>query len=200
MLWLPCVADADIIFSFCGFFFLSIFLSFTSPIHSRRRLDMYHTSTRDVAQCKFGMQVWNVLHAARWKCRTQKSPKIAICAYHRTNLSGYIFATIRHVSIIGKKPVKQEYLLQMFPQYGELQPTEICLQVWGIPANFNGFRVLPSLLQRRHLLEGRPTKHCTMFGRLLRWHTIYIFGDSCPLTVFCPVQNSLYVQVPLSLE
>jgi len=147
------------------------------------------------------VQIWDagLKCVARGSLKMQDA-KIAICAYHRTNLSGYIFATIRHVSIIGKKPVKQEYLLQMFPQYGELQPTEICLQVWGIPANFNGFRVLPSLLQRRHLLEGRPTKHCTMFGRLLRWHTIYIFGDSCPLTVFCPVQNSLYVQVPLSLE
>jgi len=41
-----------------------------------------------------------------------------------------------------------------------------------------------------------------MFGRLqgsvVGWYTtvyIYIFGRSCPLTQFCPVQNSLYVQV-----
>jgi len=37
-----------------------------------------------------------------------------------------------------------------------------------------------------------------MFGRLLGWYTlhyIYIFGGSCPLTEFCYVQNSLYVQV-----
>jgi len=26
-------------------------------------------------ECEFRMQVWNVLHAARWKHRTQKSPK-----------------------------------------------------------------------------------------------------------------------------
>jgi len=31
----------------------------------------------------------NVLHAARWKYRTQKSPS----AHHPTTLSGYIFAT-----------------------------------------------------------------------------------------------------------
>jgi len=39
--------------------------------------------------CKFRMQVWNVLHAACWKCRTQK---IAI-KHHRTTLLGYIFTT-----------------------------------------------------------------------------------------------------------
>jgi len=45
-LWPPCAADADIIFSSCGFFF---FLSFSSPNLSRCRLDVYHTSTHDVA-------------------------------------------------------------------------------------------------------------------------------------------------------
>jgi len=31
--------------------------------------------------CEFRMLVWNVLHAARWKCRTQKNrQKVAICA------------------------------------------------------------------------------------------------------------------------
>ena len=30
---------------------------------------------------------------------------------------------LRHVSTIGKKRVKQQYLLQMSPQYGELWPT-----------------------------------------------------------------------------
>jgi len=39
--------------------------------------------------CEFRMHVWNVLHATRWKCRTQKSPS----GHHPTTLSGYIFAT-----------------------------------------------------------------------------------------------------------
>jgi len=34
-----------------------------------------------------------VLHAARWKCRTQKIAKKSPSAHHRTTLSGYIFAT-----------------------------------------------------------------------------------------------------------
>jgi len=36
---------------------------------------------------------------------------------------------------------------------------EICWQVWGTLANFNGFRVLASLLQRRHISEANQTLH-----------------------------------------
>jgi len=39
-----------------------------------------------------------------------------------TILSGYIFATKSRIDN-GKKLVKQQYLLQMFLQYGELRPT-----------------------------------------------------------------------------
>ena len=52
LLWPPCVADADIILSSCGFFLLSFFLLLlllSSPNLSGRRLDAYHTSTHDVA-------------------------------------------------------------------------------------------------------------------------------------------------------
>jgi len=58
---------------------------------------------------------------------------------------------LRHVSTIGKKLVKQQYLLHMSAQYGELRPTNgwdllTTWQVWGTPANFNGFRILAALL------------------------------------------------------
>jgi len=36
---------------------------------------------------------------------------------------------------------------------------EICWRVWGTPANFNGFRVLPLLLQQRSSLEANQTLH-----------------------------------------
>jgi len=39
------------------------------------------------------MQVWNVLHVARWKYRTQKSRQKSPSGHHHTTLSGYIFAT-----------------------------------------------------------------------------------------------------------
>jgi len=56
-------------------------------------------------------------------------------------LSGFIFPTKALIDI-GKKLVKQQYLLHMSPQYGELQPTtaaEIVSLVWGtqeIPTGF----------------------------------------------------------------
>jgi len=44
---LPYLIGQTIIFSSCGFFFLSFFF-FSSPNLSRRRLDAYHTSTHGV--------------------------------------------------------------------------------------------------------------------------------------------------------
>jgi len=92
LLWPPCVGDADIIFLPCGFFFLSFFLS--SPNLSRRRLDVYHTSTQ-----------WCGL-SANLRCRSEtccmrlaentwrkKIAKNSPSGRHRTTLSDYIFTT-----------------------------------------------------------------------------------------------------------
>jgi len=65
------------------------------------------------------MQVWNVLHTARWKYRTQKSRHMVTI----TQLCRAISLQLRHVSTIGKKLVKQQYLLHMCSQYGKLRPT-----------------------------------------------------------------------------
>ena len=66
------------------------------------------------------MHVWNVLHAARWKYRTQN---IAKNRHLRpiAQLCRAISSQLIHA--IGKKLVKQQYLLHMSPQYGELRPT-----------------------------------------------------------------------------
>ena len=72
---------------------------------------------------------------------TQKSPS----GHHPTNLSGYIFATKAKIG----KNVKQQYLLHMCAQYGELLPTsgwDIFSGIWGTPATVNGFRVLAALV------------------------------------------------------
>ena len=67
--------------------------------------------------------------------------------HHRTSFSGYIFATKASIDNL-KKLTKQQYVLQMSPQYGNFGPlaAEIVSLVWGIPANFNWFRVLAALL------------------------------------------------------
>jgi len=71
---------------------------------------------------------------------------------------------------------------------------EICWRVWGTPANFIGFGVLASLLHRRHSTEVNQTLHDVSPSPALV-HYIYIFGGSCPLAEFCPVQYSLCAQV-----
>jgi len=57
--------------------------------------------------------------------------------------------------------VKQQYLLHMSSQYGEHRPTNGWdrLTSLGHPANFNGFRVLASLLHRRRSTEVNQTLH-----------------------------------------
>jgi len=72
---------------------------------------------------------------------------------------------------------------------------EIGSLVWGTPANFNGFRVLASLPQRRRSTEANQTLHDVWPSHgLVRCRPIYTFGGSCPVTEFCQVQNSLCVQ------
>jgi len=80
-----------------------------------------------------------------------------------------------------EKPVKQRYLLHMshnMPNFGPLA-AEIGSVVWGTPANFNGFRVLRSLLQRRRLPEANQTLHDVWPSPgLVRY--MCTVGDSCP--------------------
>jgi len=68
------------------------------------------------------------------------------------------------------------------------------LATLGHPSKFQWFRVLPSLLQRRRSPEANQTLRDVWPSPWLL-HYIYIFGSCCPLTEFCPVQNSLYAQV-----
>jgi len=68
--------------------------------------------------------------------------KFAICA------SLHNFLELMHVSTIGKKLVKQQYLHHMSIQMANfgLLAAEIVSLVWGTPANFNWFRFLTALL------------------------------------------------------
>ena len=125
------------------------------------------------------MQVWKVLHAARCKCRTQKVAKNRHLGTI-PQLCLAISSQLRHVSTIGKKLVKQQYLLYMFSQYGELRPTEIVSLVWGTPANFNWFRVLASLLHGTLVVGDSQTaalnrgRHLCSAGRPSRWALAHI--------------------------
>ena len=117
---------------------------------------------------------------------------------NRTTLSGCIFALqLRHVSTVRKKLVKQQYLLQMSPQYGELRPTngsDRFVSLWHA-SKFQRVSRLSFVTAATSLTGGQPNfARCLPFPGLV--HYIYIFvGSFCTLTGFCPVQNSLYIQV-----
>jgi len=68
------------------------------------------------------MQVWNVLHADRWKYRTQNIPKNSPSRHHCTTLSGYIFATKARIDK-WKKNLLNSNISPTCSQYGELRPT-----------------------------------------------------------------------------
>jgi len=96
------------------------------------------------------MQVPKVLLAVRCKYRTQKSRQnrhLGTIAELRRAIS----SKLRHVSTIGKKIIKQQYLLDPHVltirlNFGPLA-AEIVSLVWGTPRNFNaGFRILQALL------------------------------------------------------
>jgi len=74
---------------------------------------------------------------------TQKNRHLGAIAQLRRAIS----SQLRHISTIGKKLVKQQYLHMSFnmANFG-LLAAEIRWRVWGTPAHFNGFRVLATLL------------------------------------------------------
>ena len=73
-----------------------------------------------------------------------------------------IFSHVRHVSIIGKNMLSSN-MSSTCPHnmvnFGPLA-AEIGSLVWDTPANFNGFRVLASLLQQRRSSEANQTARC----------------------------------------
>jgi len=95
---------------------------FSSPNLSGRTLDVCHTLTHDVAL----VRIWNagLKCAAHGSLKIQDTKKVAKNRHLGTiaELCRTISSQQRHVSTIGKKLVKQQYVLQMSPQYGELRP------------------------------------------------------------------------------
>ena len=104
-----------------------------------------------------------MLHAARCKCRTQKSRQKSPSGRHRTTLSGYIFATKARID--NQKNIKQQYLLHMSPQYGELRPTSgldrfVCL---GHPCKFQRVWRLGSVTARHLVMAALCNRGAIIF-------------------------------------
>jgi len=64
-----------------------------------------------------------------------------------------------------KKIVKQQYVLHMSPEYGELRPTSS----WGTPPNFNGLRVLAALLHSSKVVSVSQTLRRQTEGATYVW-------------------------------
>ena len=118
-------------------------LSFSSPNLSRRRLDVYHTSTHGVALVRIQNAGLKRAARARWKCRTQKiaiwSPSqnfVRLCLWNwgtyrqseKNLFNNNVSFTCRH----------------NMANFGPLA-AETGWRVWGTPAQFNGFLVLAAL-------------------------------------------------------
>jgi len=122
----------------------------------------------------------------------KKSPKIShLCTI--AQLCRVISSQLRlYISTIGKKNLLNNNISSIcshnMVNFGPLS-AESGLPVWGTPANFNRFRVLAELLQRRRSTDVNQTLH-DVWSSLGLLHYIYILGDCCSLREFCQVQNN----------
>jgi len=143
------------------------------------------------------MHVWDVLYAAHREYRKQKFAKKLSHLRNIAQVCRAISSQLSQISTIGKKLPSNSNIFSTrshtMVNFGPLT-AEICWRVWGTPANFNAFRVLASLLYQLCLTEVNQTLQDVWPSHVLI-HYMYIFWGSMPLTEFCHVQNSLYVQV-----
>jgi len=124
------------------------------------------------------MQVWNVLHAARWKYRMQKNRHFGTIA----QLCRAISSEVKHVSTTGKNSLNSntpstcpDNMVNF-----DLLTAEICWRVWGTLANFNGFHFLAALLHGTLVVSVSQTaalnrgRHLYLAGRPSRWPLAHI--------------------------
>jgi len=144
--------------------------------------------------CKFRMQVWNVLHVARWKCKNQKIAKISTSGHHHTNLSAYIFATKACIHS-RKKLVKKQYLFHISSQHGELRPTSGWDRFVSL-GHLSKFQRVSrfGFVSAATLLNGSQPNFAQCLA--VSWASILyiLFRGSCPVTEFCQVQHALCIQ------
>ena len=163
-------------FSSSSFFF--VFLS--SLNLSRRRLDVYHTSTHGVAL------VPNLGCRSETYCTrlaANAGPKKSRSGHHCTTLLGYIFTTKARIDNRKKNLLNSNVSPTCPHNMVNFSPlaAEIGLPVYGIPANFSGFRILGSVTARQSSSGRQPNfaalnrgPHLYSAGRPPRWALAHI--------------------------
>jgi len=128
------------------------------------------------------MQVWNVLHAARWKYRMQKiAKKFAIWAPSYNFVGLYLCneGTYRQ----SEKLVKQRHLPHMSSQYGELRPNSSWDRFVSLdhPSKFQRVSRLGSVTAQQSSSGRQPNfaalsrgRHLHSAGWLSRWALAHI--------------------------
>jgi len=113
--------------------------------------------------CEFRMQVWNMLHAACWKCRIQKIAKNSSSAHHRITLSGHIFATKARIDN-QKKTLLNSNISSTCPHsmvnFGPLM-TEIGSGVWVPQLISTGFASAALLHSTLVVVVSQTLRRCT---------------------------------------
>ena len=125
----------------------------------------------------------------------KKSPKIRHL-HTIAQLCQTISSQLWHVLTIGKKLVKQQYLLHMSLQYGALWLTNVqdLLASLGHPSKFQQLSRLGFVTAPTSLNKGQPNfAQCLAVSCTVYY--ICIFGGSCPLTELCQLKNSLCAQL-----
>jgi len=120
----------------------------------------------------------------------KKSPKI--CHLRTiTQLCWAISSQLRHVSTVGEKLVKQQYVLHMSSQYGELRPTSGWNHFVGLghPSKFQRVSCLGSITAQHSGSGHQPNcgveqRAPPIFGRAAHWALAHI-------VVFCPLTYSV---------
>jgi len=139
LLWPTCGIGQAIIFLPCGFFFflLSFFPRLISAAADSMSTIYFHTWCDPSANLPSRSEMCCTRLAGNTGRKNRHFGTIA-------QLSRAISSELRHVSSIGKKLLDSNTpstCPDNMVNFG-LLTADICWRVWGIPANFNGFRVL----------------------------------------------------------
>ena len=187
-LWSPYGIEQTIIFSCCSLFFLLLSSSFSFfPRLISAAADWMSAILPHVVWplCEFKMQVWNLLHAARWKHRTQKVAKGTTAQLCQA--TGYIFATKARIDN-RKENLLSSNMSSTCPHdmvnFG-LLAAKISLPVWG-PCKFQRVSRLGSVTARQSSSERQPDfaalnrgRHLCSAGRPSRWSLAHISSNYC---------------------
>jgi len=170
----------------CGHYIFALWfflLSFSSPNLSRRRLDVYHTSTHGVALVRtYGAGPKLVARGLLKMQDAKKSPKIRHLGTI-AQLCRAISSQLRHISTIGKKNsliISTSCTCRHNMENFVPLAAAIGFGVLAMPANCNGFRVLAALLHGTLVVGISQTaalnigRHLYSAGRPSRWALAHI--------------------------